>query len=237
MLNAEAVQEIASMTISEVKEIDGHKFHITNKAIGRIPYPTIKEMGVFSLTEFVNFIKDEKGLFVNIEGYSRVAAYKEERNKNLHHDCVAFADFSKIFEPFPLAIQMPQQDFILNLLTKFKDSEDRTELSKLVSSVKAERVKTSEDDGVSQVVSTKGGIHLSESTRVNNLWLLQTYKTFPEVSQPIINYILRLHQRDEEIPKFALYECDGGAWKIGTIKSIREFLEIELSGVNTVRIL
>jgi uncharacterized protein YuzE len=164
-------------------------------------------------------------LLVNVDSFERVAGISFLRDENEEIEEVAVADFKGVFETFPFKTQLSHEEFIINLLTKFEKTEQLTALLKQVSSVKQERLQTSEDDGVSQVAATKTGVHLSSQTQIQSMWTLKTFKTFPEVDQPEIPYILRLHQRDEEMPKFALYECDGGMWKVRTTLAVREWLQ------------
>jgi hypothetical protein len=234
MLNAEAIDKIREYRY-EIKEFGSrnHPFIVTPEGAKALSFPVRKTAELFSLSQVVSFVKlliAEKAdhVTINVPSHLKISVWTKLLDDNLNIETAAAADFSSVFEPFPFGRQLTQEEFIINVMTKFEDDESRAELLKLVSSVKDARLSTSDDDGISQVVATKMGVHLASETAVKNLWKLQTFKTFPEVEQPVIPYILRLHQRESEMPKFALYECDGGKWKIETTIAIREWLKNQL---------
>lgn len=53
---------------------------------------------------------------------------------------------------------------------------------------------------------------------------LKPYRTFIEIDQPESEFLLRLHDG----MKVALYEADGGAWKLQARTNIAEYLKTEL---------
>ena len=59
---------------------------------------------------------------------------------------------------------------------------------------------------------------------------LRPLRTFPEVEQPVSPFVVRF----KEGKKAALFNADGGAWKVAAVKSIGSFLRKELEGTNTV---
>jgi len=234
MLNGDAIQKIVDLSKYEIIDSEGSKFHLNSKGYTRICYPDVQTFKCFSLTQLMNFLEVIQPLYkgklcINVENYNKVDVVIPILNKNKKWDFVATADFSNMIEDFPFERKMDQEDFIINLMTKFASSEELTNLLALVSSIKDERLKTSNDDGFSQVAATKTGVHLASEAKIKNLWKLKTFKTFPEMEQPDINYILRLHQRSEETPKFAMYDCDGGQWRVKTTIAIKKWNEKHLT--------
>lgn len=96
---------------------------------------------------------------------------------------------------------------------------------KLVGNVKEEAVNTIGDDGVSQSVVAKMGVATVGNVKVPNPVLLKPYRTFVEVEQPESNFIFRMRKG----PECALFEADGGAWKLEAIDNIKEYLTAELA--------
>lgn len=229
MLTPETIDRIVEGDKSTVEDHDGTMFFVSPvKGAKALEFPPMQTVECFSLTQLISVLKDEcdgdQVLWVNILGPQKVEAISPNLNGNRDHDCIAQTDFSKIFTSFPFGQQMSHEDFIINLMTKFAETPEREELLKTVASVKSEGEDASDDDGYSQTVKTKAGVSLVQNKKLKNLWNLKTYKTFPEVEQPVIPYILRLHQKGEDNPKFALYECDGGLWKVESAKKIRDYL-------------
>ena len=251
MVDSAAIERIEELAVeaqnSRVQEIEGFSFHVSKTGVTQVILPTGEAVKCFSLTQMISFLKayvnmperpiDEgehlrdEPILINVENHERVVAIDNVHNDNgrLSELCISDMKAMLMFKAFDFGQQMTHEDIVIALMTKFVMDDSLRALLKFISSVRAEKVHTSDDDGISQVAAVKAGVHLTGAKDVQNLWHLQTYKTFPEVEQPVIPYILRLHQRDEEMPKFALYECDGGLWKIKTTIAVREYLKNRLN--------
>lgn len=115
--------------------------------------------------------------------------------------------------------------FTVWLQTGFVQTPAREELIRLVASIRENSVKETVDDGVAQEVKTAAGIIFTERTKVPNPVALRPWRTFREVEQPESLFVIRMKSSgDGEKPKIALFEADGGAWKLEAINSIREWL-------------
>lgn len=236
MLNVEVIDKIEEMSTARIDEIDGRPVFVNSKGVQLIKIPPPEIQNLFSLTQLVNFIKmqvesDESAdkYFVNVDSYHRVSLHQLAYLTDSGSICtVATADFSDMYAGFKFGEHKSQEQFIIDVMTKFQDTDERKKLLAFVSSVRAEKIKGSIDDGFSQSVAVKAGVSLVESKSVQNLWVLTPFMTFPEVHQPKVPYMLRLHQRDDELPKFALYECDGGLWRVNLTIDVREYLKKEI---------
>ena len=82
------------------------------------------------------------------------------------------------------------------------------------------------DNGVSQqTVTTAGGVVLVGTAPVPNPVTLAPYRTFREIEQPESLFVLRMRTgKDGEKPTAALFEADGGSWKLEAIKRIAAYL-------------
>lgn len=241
MFNAEAIQEIKRGAISEVVTIRGHEFHRTAEEISAVEYPKETGIDVYSLTQLVSYIESYEnkanGLLVNINNHQSVQVLSAKKNKNLSHDVIAKANFKGIFDEFQCNTRHSQEEFIVQLQSRFvRDSESETLLN-LVSKISGGKTTENYDNGISQEVTVKAGVTLVERLSVKPIWNLKPFKTFPEIEPVAIPYVLRLHQRSEEIPQFAMYEADGGLWKIKTTEAIKKWLVESLSNETTVKVL
>lgn len=235
-MNEMFIREIAKMAAPVREKIGGFEFS-GDKQI-KLPLPS--EVKVFSLTQLVSFIKMSKTdapLIVNIKDEAHVEVFEKGLNVNGQRTDVAEANFSEMVDTFPFDQKMSQEDFAIKLMTMFVKDAERDELIKTVQSVRAEKVKTSDDDGISQTIATKAGVHLQAEKRVELVWNLKPFKTFPECEQPVVPHILRLHQRGDEMPLFALYDCDGGRWRVDATLAVRKYLQENLSTLANVAVL
>lgn len=61
---------------------------------------------------------------------------------------------------------------------------------------------------------------------------LKPYRTFTEVDQPESDFVFRMKEDKYDGVQCALFEADGGAWKLHAMESIQEYLEEQLKGVD-----
>lgn len=120
---------------------------------------------------------------------------------------------------------MDVDTFNTQLLSKFIDTEARTQLFKVVKSMTKEQSCNTSDDGVSQVITVTQGVSMAANVQFQNPIPLKPMRTFAEIDQPESNFTLRVN----EDARAALFEADGGAWKNEAVKSIAEYLECELA--------
>jgi hypothetical protein len=136
--------------------------------------------------------------------------------------------------PFTFAKFHTQDQFIIGLLSCFAQTPDRDDLAKLAGAAKAEAVTLSHDDGISQEVTVKGGAHLMDKVTAKNIVQLAPYRTFRDIAQPTSDFLFRMQQSGENLPTFALWEADGGKWKLDAIALIAAKLSAALEEVIVV---
>lgn len=128
-------------------------------------------------------------------------------------------------------------EFVIKLHANFQETEDRDYVLQIASNITAERVTTSQDDGISQTVGIKQGIagHLQTSKVLRNRVTLRPFRTFVEVEQPQSEFLFRAKQdRENTMPTLALYEADGGKWRLEAIENIATFLKNAATGVQVI---
>lgn len=113
----------------------------------------------------------------------------------------------------------------IGLQSKFEDSKDRNTVLAVIGNLKEETVNNYGDDGTSQSVTAKTGIAQVDNVRVPNPVNLAPYRTFSEVAQPLSPFIFRMRKG----PEAALFEADGGAWKLEAMQNIKEYLTDNLA--------
>lgn len=179
---------------------------------------------VFSdLSSIVEIVKREMNkficpLYINIETEKRVSVITSlDEQKDREKPYSAVAEGSK----FNFGSAYDYEKFVIAIRSLFVQTDDTAgllELLKKVSNVKSVEM---EDDGVTQKVVSSQGAMLAENVKVAPIRKLAPFRTFIEVLQPESEFLFRVSDRDT----FALYEADGGAWKIEAKKNIRTFFE------------
>lgn len=121
-----------------------------------------------------------------------------------------------------------QESFCIALQSKFQPNNDRELLLKFAGTVEAGTVAQYGDDGVSQKATIKTGLASKGDAIIPNPVKLIPYRTFLEVEQPESNFIFRM--RDNRGVECAIFEADGGAWKMQAMQDIQMYLQDALEG-------
>lgn len=113
---------------------------------------------------------------------------------------------------------------IIMLQSLFEDVGDRSRVLEVLGNVTANAELQTQDDGVSQKVTTRLG--LKDYSPVPNPVMLAPFRTFREVEQPTSPFILRMKQGQPGEPAVvALFEADGGAWRLDAVEAIAAWLD------------
>jgi len=118
------------------------------------------------------------------------------------------------------------EDFIIELMSMFSNSDDKTLILSLLSNLANEHVIQNVDDKMSQSLQIKTSITTKANVEIKNPVMLRPFRTFREVEQPESGFILRYKNANNTIAA-SLFESDGGAWQIDAIKNIKAWLEKE----------
>lgn len=219
----EYIKELAAPVLNIIDEQT-----YSNKDLIHITQPrpdAIKLVGLDGLVEFIRMNETNRSsdfLIVHVESYKKVSIksqLRDDLSRAIYVVCepelpqINFNTFSAI-ENFNIMIQ---SCFVNNL--------DKETVLKVVGNIVEEDVRTTGDDGISQEVTAKTGIAKKGNIVVPNPVCLIPYRTFIEVKQPSSAFVLRL----KDGPVAALYEADGGTWKIEAMKSIKEYLSDQLT--------
>ncbi len=173
----------------------------------------------------------DEELIIEIESPTKIALHTQ-----------VIGDFGERFTPvictalvdqFPWGRFVDPDNFIIMAQSRFVDTEDLASIRAIVGNVKSEEVMQFSDDGISQQVTAKSGIARVENVVIPPRVKLAPYRTFMEIEQPESEFVFRARKTDG-LPNFALFEADGGAWRIEAMKRIKEYLEKQLEGINVV---
>lgn len=119
----------------------------------------------------------------------------------------------------------PEQ-FIIGLQSMFYPTDDQKELLSVCSTISAETLSISEDDGVTQKATVGRSVAFKENKKIKPIVSLQPYRTFSDIEQPASNFLFRLHQgHDGKSVQCMLTEADGGVWKQVAMQSIKDWFE------------
>lgn len=202
--------------------------------------PSASTLMMQTLTGLVDYLKGEPEsgmpLYLQIISPTRVEIVSPVAGRHLNRHKFAIADCGSIFKPFQFGSFLSSENFIINLQSQFVATDGRAVVLRVVGNVKDESVKTVGDDGVTQQVTAKVGVARVENVEVPNPVVLKPFRTFPEIEQPDGQFVLRLRS-SRDLPEAALFEADGGSWKLDAISSIKTYLSERLEDVEGLTIL
>lgn len=213
----------------QILEVNGQKY--SPVSLNLIHLPKVESIMVNSLTGLIDYIKSDfdkkslRGTLIHVVSHDKVQLISNilaDTGRETYIDAEAFKP------KFSFGQWYDVENFNIALQSCFVGNPDLTQILKVVGNVKEESVRQTSDDGISQAIIAKTGIAQVEEVIVPNPVILAPYRTFVEIQQPESKFVFRMQQG----PKCALFEADGGAWRIEAMQSIKTYLEEELTGID-----
>ena len=166
----------------------------------------------------------EDNVFYSVMGPGKVSlmSCNDPSNDNIQFN---YAEAILNVESFHFGVWGDLEMFIISLLSQFKPTTDRDGVIETLAHLSNDHVVQNIDDKFSQKLKVKTGLTTKAEVEIKNPVNLAPYRTFREVEQPSSNFILRYRNRGELI-EAALFEGDGGAWKLDAIQNIKNWLTL-----------
>lgn len=226
-----AIEKILSLAEPHTVCAGGYKY--SDKPLTLIDPPHISKLTFRTLKGFADVIRNEKDNFTELtvavgENYTYTFTDFVEADRERDFPYRAEADIPQ----FEFGRYMPYENMMIALKSKFVPTDELNELVKLLGTITEENRTAISDDGFTQSVNVKQGIALIGNKAVNPIVKLKPFRTFVEVEQPESEFLIRLRQGGE----VALFEADGGAWKLEARHNIAECLRKLLSDVENILI-
>jgi len=239
MENVEAIQALVERGVTQ--EIDGKIYSpVGLRRVIHDPQPL--PLAIRTLTGLADYIKskiDQNALskiFVVVESFTSVALYQELNPETMLRRNFMRVELEKLRE-FQFGQFTDNENFLIQLRSMFMSNTDRERLLRFASQVSVDESLKTQDDGVSQSVAVNKGMSgaLKEKQIAPSVVSLIPYRTFREVDQPASEFIFRMRAAGTGQPPYcALFEADGGAWKLQAMKNIATWLKANLKTVTVL---
>lgn len=231
-----AIQDGTKIELIKTTDINGKPLDVFTGKVHRAPLatePSVTALGASTLQSIVDFFKDMEehdGLSVHIVHHREVSVISDIKGENRNRDTYITAKCDNIFgDNFKFGYYYPTSEFIISIQALFNETSDKGLLLNLISQIMASDVREESDNMVSQSVQVRQGVSLKAEVGVKNPWMLAPFRTFREVYQPSSPFILRIRQTAPgKLPEVALFEADGGKWKLEAIGDIKTWLKTKL---------
>lgn len=229
------IQEIQNAVRPELVTIDGEKF--LSKPVHLPPEERVSPLQISTLTGLLDFIKlqpiwfAENAVFVHVMSPTEVQLVGDIVGRQKERDRWAIASCSNIIgSGFKFGTWLLPEEFVIAVQTNFVETDNRAKLLQLVGSLSDDTSKSLRDDGISQTATVRSGVSMVGEVKIKNPVSLAPYRTFREIEQPEGDFVLRLQKGRNDKPELALWQADGGAWKLQAMNSIKTYLEGHLEG-------
>ena len=220
-----AIEKIEEMSKPNIVREYGYSY--SDKKLNIINVPRVKTVCFNTLRGLVETLKIEYGnydgtIIVNVKGYDKVEVLTaiDDADRLREYPYEANAEITS----FNFGYKLDYESMIIALKSKFVETPELLNVVQLLGNITNEQSAQTLDDGFTQNVVVKKGIALKENKNIKPIVKLIPYRTFLEVDQPESEFLLRLHDGNT----VALYEADGGAWKLEARSKIAEYLRKEL---------
>ena len=227
-MNRDFIEKILELAGEQIVEIGGRNY--TNQKLALIREPSIEVVKLTGLKGLIDIIKYElidryyvNKLFISINSETHITAFgllDDYIRRTFYEATPDLPELGSKLNTF-----MPLDNMIIFLSTNFIENEDRDYLIRLFSNITDEKSAKMTDDGLSQTVTIKQGVSLAEKTKIKNIVTLKPYRTFLEAEQPEEKFLPRLDANGQA----AIFEADGGMWKIQAKKNIIDYLNNNIS--------
>lgn len=208
----------------------GVSYLMNSKGLERITVPKLRNpITVNTLSSLITYINEkidkdlrnsEYPLLVDVVSPEHVRVVSQVYD----FDRITFLEAKAILPRFQFEKYYDMEEFIIKIQACFEKTEDVLKILQICGNIKEENIKTVGDNGITQGVTVKQGIAMVQEMVVPNPVLLRPYRTFIEVGQPESAFIFRM----QDGPRAALFEADGGAWRIEATEFIRQDISEKL---------
>lgn len=221
-----AIEKIVELGAPNYHEENGYTY--TDKQLHVVQEPRVPTLTFHTLDGLVNTLSAEHEWF---EAPLLISVEDEETVKV----CSAISSIDRQREvPYivraelvdiPFDRKLDYETMMITLKSKFVETPELLDLVQLLGTITEENSAKLSDDGFTQTVVVRKGIALKDNKVVNPRVRLKPYRTFCEVDQPESEFLVRL----SEGGYVALYEADGGAWKLQARRNVADYLKSALS--------
>lgn len=212
-------------------EIDGEKY--SNQDLKIIRHTDKASSIIFNdLSSIVAMIKNEANrfklpLYINIESETSVSVLTSmDDHKGRENPYIAKYDN----KTFRFGSYYSYEDFVIALRSQFVQNEDTQNLLEALKKITNSNNVEVADDGITQKVTMQQGAALASTAKVAPIRKLLPYRIFNEVAQPASEFLFRIRRGGGDYGgDYALYEADGGAWKIEAKNNIKTYFAENLA--------
>lgn len=246
-MEAETIQKIIDISAPHQVEHEGLTY--VDKRLTLLAPDIAKQIECSTLQGLVDLISagvdgiDQKDALVVIDDPRSVTLCSNKGDEFGRRKTFASCEYPTECSTFQFGAWMKPESFIIGVQQGFqrvkiegddgKFAPDLDYVLGIASKITASNSVDHEDDGIAQRVAVKQGVALKAEAVLKPLVNLAPYRTFAEIDQVVSTFVFRVRIQGEEV-NLALFEGDGGRWRLSAVASIKAWLS---SKVGTIPII
>lgn len=229
-IQAEAIDKVLELAPPTFHTEDGIVY--SDKTLYAIVQPISSKFDVQTLDGLVNLlsagVEDFDPNIYLVQVVNETTVRVVERKSDIHgrRKVLIQAEALKGLQQFEFGRYLAQENFLIGLASGFESTPDLDYLVGIASVLDQKESVKLADDGISQSVTASKGVAFKENVVLRNRVTLAPFRSFREINQPPSDFIFRAREGGQ----LALFEADGGAWKIAAINAVAEWLKNNLNG-------
>jgi len=241
----EAIDRILGLAPPTIATFDALQY--SDKSLHLISPPVVSELKSTTLQGLVDLLDnkfeavDPAKVFLHIESPTTVSIIGGESDQYGRRRTWARASYPEC-KTFNFGAWQDPEPFIISCQASFQRAKvekddgsfarDLDYVLGIASKITAEQSTENSDDGFAQRVAVKQGIALKAETILKPMVNLAPYRTFAEIDQVLSLFVFRA--RIQGGAQLALFEGDGGRWKLAAVAAIKAWLEEQQTGVKVI---
>lgn len=219
------VEKIVEMSAPNIVDKGGYEY--TDKQLFPIKTPNVETIEFNTIRGMTETLKNEIDNFhgvviVNVRNHKTIEVHSgvnsRDRSRETPYKCSA-----ELID-IQFGRWLDYENMMIMLKSRFVETPELSQVVQLLGTITDEKSMQAIDDGFTQTVVVRKGIALKDNKVVKPIVRLKPYRTFNEVEQPESEFLLRL----SEGGNVALFEADGGSWKLDARSKIAEYIKLEL---------
>ncbi len=234
-LNVAVIDRVMELTPGKTLDVGGYTYVDKDKTLTLHKPPVPSAISVSTLDGMVDLLEaefeDAKPALCLFHVITHQQVRYESRSSDAwgRRQTFIISERIKPEQEFKFGEYYPQEKFVIALRSLFVHDSNVDELVALAGNLTAKAEIQQQDDGITQHATVKAGVHLVTEKVVKPMVVLRPYRTFLEVQQPSSTYIFRV-KVSEAGSTCALFEADGGMWKLTAMENIKTWLTNRLKG-------
>lgn len=234
-MDVDSLNRIMELSPARLLDVNGFTYIDKDKTATMFMPPKLSALEVSRLTGLVDLLENDfEGLlaldpFVHVISHEQVDVLCNDSDTFGRRLRFISTKLQKPEREFTFNQYMGQEQFIIALRSLFIQDSQLDDLVRLAGNLASGSEIRQEDDGFTQRATVKAGVVMVQEKTILPRVTLTPFRTFREAKQPSSEYVFRV-KGDDKGNYCALFEADGGTWKLQAMDNVKDWISNQLKG-------